>query len=1359
MTPVNSYKYFLSTILFFVPIFFWAQTNTAPTLTASGDQYYCPQSQINVVTDFNIVDPDDNDIEAVYVQISTGYVNGEDTLTLTGNHPNITTTWSVSEGKLTLKSSTGGNALYDDLIAAVKEVIFESSNTNPTIDKSFSITIGDANYLPSTEHFYEYIPNNGITWTSAKTAAEGRDYFGLQGYLATITSPEEAQLSGEQAEGQGWLGGSDEETEGTWKWVTGPEAGDTFWFGLANGNSNGADHTYTNWSAGEPNDWPNPGIPSEENYLHVYSDGNWNDYPNNNNNIQGYIVEYGGTPGDPILNISASTTIKMAKITATTTDTSCGTGQVTLSATSNTGFVLWFDSSNGGTKLASGNTFSPTISATTTYYALASADGVCENGPRIAVTGTYYNIPTITSTTDTIICESGTGTLTATASVGTINWYNSATGGVSIASGTSYTTPTLTSTTIYYVDATENGCTTTTRTPVTATIQDTSTPTGNTTQTFCDIENATISNLTVVGNTIQWYANSSGGTPLNATDLLTSATNYYATQTINGCESPSRLAVNVLVFETVIPSTTNILLEECDNSSDGDDTNGFTFFDLTSKEIELLNGKNLLDFTIKYFKEDTYLISSEITDPSNFQNTSINGQTVYARIFNNLDTTCFTDTSFEIQVNALPTITSTTDTIICESGTGTLTATASVGTINWYNSATGGVSIASGTSYTTPTLTSTTIYYVDATENGCTTTTRTPVTATIQDTSTPTGNTTQTFCDIENATISNLTVVGNTIQWYANSSGGTPLNATDLLTSATNYYATQTINGCESPSRLAVNVLVFETVIPSTTNILLEECDNSSDGDDTNGFTFFDLTSKEIELLNGKNLLDFTIKYFKEDTYLISSEITDPSNFQNTSINGQTVYARIFNNLDTTCFTDTSFEIQVNTLPVIQSTIVFKNCDEDGTSDGFTDFNLEEADPFITNNNQDIVTYYLTYAEADNSTTTALSSPFNNQDAVNNEVFARVENSFGCHRVATVNLDVSATKLPAGFDYEIESCDQDDIIDGKAVFNLTEATQYYINTLPPQNLSVHYYRNLLDAQLEQNEILTPTNYENEIPFLQTLYVRVENDDNGACFGIGEHLTLIVHPRPEFEVNPEAMVCLNLPPITLQIFNPNGIYTYKWTDELNSVISNQPTAFVSKGGVYTVVATSTAECASFERTVNVSESKIASITLNDIAVTDDSNNNSITINTLNLGIGDYEFAMDDIDGLYQNEPVFSNVAPGIRTIYVRDKNNCGIASIEVSVIGFPKFLTPNNDGYNDRWSILGATDEFYESAQIMIFNRFGKYITTIDSTKDAGWNGSYNGVILTASDYWFKAQLTDKKGNVREKSGHFSLITH
>ena len=70
-------------------------------------------------------------------------------------------------------------------------------------------------------------PDSGISWTEARDAAAARTYYGLQGYLVTITYEEEKQLTGEQASGTGWIGGSDNETEGTWRWVTGPEAGDT----------------------------------------------------------------------------------------------------------------------------------------------------------------------------------------------------------------------------------------------------------------------------------------------------------------------------------------------------------------------------------------------------------------------------------------------------------------------------------------------------------------------------------------------------------------------------------------------------------------------------------------------------------------------------------------------------------------------------------------------------------------------------------------------------------------------------------------------------------------------------------------------------------------------------------------------------------------------------------------------------------------------------------------------------------------------------------------------------------------------------------------------------------------------------
>jgi hypothetical protein len=148
----------------------------------------------------------------------------------------------------------------------------------------------------------------------------------------------------------------------------------------------------------------------------------------------------------------------------------CGSGTVSLGATASSGTINWYSASTGGTSLGTGTSFTtPSISTTTTYYAEATNNG-CVSSSRTAVIATVTSIPTITGTTASSRCGSGTVTLGATASAGIVNWYSASTGGTSLGTGTSFTTPSISTTTTYYTEATSNGCASASRTAVTATV-------------------------------------------------------------------------------------------------------------------------------------------------------------------------------------------------------------------------------------------------------------------------------------------------------------------------------------------------------------------------------------------------------------------------------------------------------------------------------------------------------------------------------------------------------------------------------------------------------------------------------------------------------------------------------------------------------------------------------------------------------------------------------------------------------------------------------------------------------------------------------------------------------------------------
>ena len=140
----------------------------------------------------------------------------------------------------------------------------------------------DQVFCPDTGHYYQRIDTKR-TWDAARAycttlvSPDGAS----NGYLATITSDEEDQFVRHLTSrgSSAWLGGSDDYDEGTWKWETGPEAGEQFWQGRGSGNGGYAvNGMYTAWKDNiEPNNYN-----GNEDHLQMVrsyrsGDNGWND--------------------------------------------------------------------------------------------------------------------------------------------------------------------------------------------------------------------------------------------------------------------------------------------------------------------------------------------------------------------------------------------------------------------------------------------------------------------------------------------------------------------------------------------------------------------------------------------------------------------------------------------------------------------------------------------------------------------------------------------------------------------------------------------------------------------------------------------------------------------------------------------------------------------------------------------------------------------------------------------------------------------------------------------------------------------------------------------------------------------------
>jgi len=501
-----------------------------------------------------------------------------------------------------------------------------------------------------------------------------------------------------------------------------------------------------------------------------------------------------------------------------------------------------------------------------------------------------------------------------------------------------------------------------------------------------------------------------------------------------------------------------------------------------------------------------------------------------------------------------------------------------------------------------------------------------------------------------------------------------------------------------------------------------EVCDDVSN----DGTHNFDTSTIETTVLNGQT--GMLVSYRDQNGNALPSPLPNPFN-----TGTQDITVRVQNPLSSTCFDETTISFVVYEQAVagtVQNSFVCDDASNNGELFTLSDFDTEVL------NGQSTSTFEVFYFESDTEAQSAMN-PLPNLYQVTTSsqlIFARLQNRNNSDCFDVISFEIGVYRLPiANQPEDISVCD-DATNDGEALFNLEQQNTDILNGQSVADHTISYYLSQQDADNRSNTISESfTNTQNP----QTVYARLENNANTDCYTTTA-FQLIVNEQPVLLMDDQWPICED---DTVEIIADAGYDSYVW-----STGATTQSIIVDTAGTYTVTAANiygNLRCET-SKTITVTESNIATIT--NIETIDWTVNTNV-ISIFVEGSGDYEYSLDGF--IYQDSNVFSNLSADEYTVYVRDKNGCGVTTDEIYLLFYPRFFTPNNDTVNDYWQIYNADRE--PNNKLFIYDRYGKLLTQIRPT-DVGWDGTFNGQRLPTNDYWFV--LERQNGQVYR--GHFTL---
>ncbi len=538
------------------------------------------------------------------------------------------------------------------------------------------------------------------------------------------------------------------------------------------------------------------------------------------------------------INIVVNSRPTNADLTISGTTLLCGPGMASLTATANVAITnpvyTWYSDATLTTVAGSGATFTtPLLAASQTYYVTVRGDNRCETLAadakvvNVVVNPFANNADLSVSPSSAEICGSGSVTLTASASSSVTNpvftWYSNAALTTVVFTGATYT-PTLSASATYYVTVkADNRC----ETPaadarvVTVTVKPRAVAsdisiTGTT--TICANTSTTLNatSATVTAPVFTWYddatlTNVVHTGPSFPTPALTAGKTYYVTvKGTNKCENAPGSAATVTITVNPLPVAPTVAAAGTS---------------ICSNSVAVLTVSNVQANTIYEWYNSAN--NGTLLHTGNSYTTlplSTNANYYVQAVGTVGCTAASARTMVTVTVTtkpANPTVASA-NVNICTNNSATLTVSNPVVgvTYSWFTTSTLGTAVSTGTTYTTPSLTTNTSYYVEASVGSCVSLGRTQVNVVVGTAPSPPTNVTAAATQICAGSTTVITVnnpdAGLSYRWYTTATAGTSLHTgtsytTLPLAANTTYYVEAVSSGgtCVSATRTAVTVNVL----------------------------------------------------------------------------------------------------------------------------------------------------------------------------------------------------------------------------------------------------------------------------------------------------------------------------------------------------------------------------------------------------------------------------------------------------------------------------------------------------------------------------------------------------------------------